>query len=227
MIKALLFLLHLLFISEVQGKHPSTQTSVPWPLPDPGTRAACPLGVRMGAGPLCSSRARAASPQLCSHSPRGSFPAQSTCTRQAATVTHGVCHKGKQIKTLTWDSLVVLFVLLLVLFVFFPFAVLFLTHIKFCHHDWGGGRQQHQCRAELPSRGGSKGGVTNIVPPGPLKDHSRPAFPIVHDMHKQSNCPLSITSLGELKPFIQRQGHTHSLSKKTQSPNQTPLPLVK
>lgn len=128
MTKALLFLLHLLFISEVEGKHPSTQTSDPWPPPDPGSRAACPLGVRMHQGSRMDpgqQQSTAASPQPCSHSPRGPFPAQSTCTRQDGTVTHGGCHKGKQIKTLTWDSLVALFVLLLVLFVFFPLQFYF------------------------------------------------------------------------------------------------------
>lgn len=67
-----------------------------------------------------------------------SFPAQTTHISQAGTIIHGACHKGKQIKKLTWDLFVALFVLLLVLFGFSPLIHIKFPDSEFCQHDWGG-----------------------------------------------------------------------------------------
>lgn len=62
---------------------------------------------------------------------RGSFfPAQTTRISQAGTIIHGAHHNGKQIKKLTWDLFVALFVLLVFSFVFFPSQVYFESTLR-------------------------------------------------------------------------------------------------
>lgn len=186
--------------------------------------------------PLCSSRALTASLQLLQpqlkEAPSLPKPPASVRPEQLF-----MGHVKKENKSRNWLGIHLLLCLFCYWFclVFFSLYSFILIHTKFpdsefCQPDWGGGRQQHHYREELPLRGGSKSEATNTVPPWPLKEHSRTSFPTVHYMQEQSNYQLSVTSLGELKPFIQGQGHTQPVQKTPKSkPNISPvvLPLVK